>query len=87
MKGEVIGINTAINAAGSGIDFAIPINMVKEMLPDLKSKGRYARSWIGIHIQGLTDELAQVMVSRSPLVALVAEWFKTDQRRTRVSGR
>ncbi len=73
MKGEVIGINTAINAAGSGIGFAIPINMVKEMLPDLKSKGRYARSWIGIHIQGLTDELAQSYGLKEPIGALVAE--------------
>ena len=73
MKGEVIGINTAINAAGSGIGFAIPINMVKEMLPDLKSKGRYARSWIGIHIQGLTDELAQSYGLKEPMGALVAE--------------
>ena len=73
MRGEVIGINTAINAAGSGIGFAIPINMVKEMLPDLKAKGRYARSWIGIHIQQLTQELAQSYGLKEPVGALVAE--------------
>ena len=48
VRGEVIGINTAINAAGSGIGFAIPIDMVKEMLNNLKEKGRFVRSWIGI---------------------------------------
>lgn len=73
MRGEVIGINTAINAAGSGIGFAIPINMVKEMLPDLKAKGRYARSWIGIHIQQLTDDLAQSYGLKEATGALVAE--------------
>lgn len=58
MRGEVIGINTAINAAGSGIGFAIPINMVKAMLPELKEEGRFARSWIGIKIQPMTEALA-----------------------------
>lgn len=58
MRGEVIGINTAINAAGSGIGFAIPINMVKEILPDLNKKGKYTRSWIGVRIQPLTKDLA-----------------------------
>ena len=54
VRGEVIGINTAINAAGSGIGFAIPIDMVKEMLPDLKREGRFVRSWIGIKSSRLT---------------------------------
>ena len=73
MRGEVIGINSAINASGSGIGFAIPINMVKEMLPDLTTKGRYARSWIGIRIQPLTPELAQTFGLKRPVGALVAQ--------------
>ena len=73
MNGEVIGINTAINAAGSGIGFAIPINMVKEMLPDLKEKGRYSRSWIGIRIQPMTPELAETYGLKKPEGALVSE--------------
>ena len=73
MNGEVIGINTAINAQGSGIGFAIPINMVKEMLPDLKEKGRYARSWIGIRIQPMTPELAETYELDKPEGALVSE--------------
>jgi serine protease Do len=72
-RGEVIGINSAINASGSGIGFAIPINMVKNMLTDLKTKGRYARSWIGIKIQPLTPELAQSYGLPKPLGALVSE--------------
>lgn len=73
MRGEVIGINTAINSAGSGIGFAIPINMVKEMIPQLRSKGKYSRSWIGIRIQSLTAELAQTYGLSSPHGALVSE--------------
>ncbi len=73
MRGEVIGINTAINAAGSGIGFAIPINMVKAMLPDLKAKGKYTRSWIGIKIQRMTAELSQSYGLSRPMGALVSE--------------
>lgn len=46
-EGEVIGINAAINAAGQGLGFAIPINQAKKMLPDLKTHGRVLRGWLG----------------------------------------
>lgn len=46
-SGEVIAINTAINAAGQGLGFAIPINQAKKMLPDLKKHGRVLRGWLG----------------------------------------
>ncbi len=46
-EGEVIGINTAINAAGQGLGFAIPINQAKRILEDLKKHGRVMRGWIG----------------------------------------
>ena len=73
VRGEVIGINTAINAAGSGIGFAIPIDMVKEMLPDLKEKGRFVRSWIGIKIQPLDEALAESLGLKNTEGALIAE--------------
>ncbi|MBI3178314.1 MAG: trypsin-like peptidase domain-containing protein [Deltaproteobacteria bacterium] len=76
MRGEVIGINSAINAAGSGIGFAIPINMVKEMLPDLKSKGKFTRSWIGIRIQTMNQALAQSYGLGKSQGALVSEVIK-----------
>lgn len=47
-EGEVIGINTAINAAGQGLGFAIPINQAKLLLPDLKKYGKVARPWLGV---------------------------------------
>ena len=59
LYGEAIGINSAVNAAGSGIGFAIPINMAKKILPSLKDKGRFARSWIGVQITGIDKDIAK----------------------------
>jgi serine protease Do len=58
MNGEVIGINTAIVAQGQGIGFAIPINIAKALLPQLKT-GKITRGWLGLMIQDLTPELAK----------------------------
>ncbi|HET6344173.1 MAG TPA: Do family serine endopeptidase [Myxococcota bacterium] len=76
LQGEVIGINSAINAQGQGIGFAIPINMVKDMLPQLQKGGRFVRSWIGIKIQPLNAELAQSYGLQEPRGVLVAEVVK-----------
>jgi serine protease Do len=51
LKGEVVGINTAINAQGQGLAFAIPVNMVKQMLPSLIKEGRLLRSYLGVGIE------------------------------------
>ncbi|MDH3256640.1 MAG: DegQ family serine endoprotease [Nitrospinota bacterium] len=63
IKGEVIGINTAIisgNTGGNvGIGFAIPINVAKEILKDLKEKGTVTRGWLGVMIQKITPDLAE----------------------------
>lgn len=63
IKGEVIGINTAIisgNTGGNvGIGFAIPINIAKGILVDLKEKGSVTRGWLGVMIQKITPELAK----------------------------
>ncbi|BAU27403.1 Do/DeqQ family serine protease [Aneurinibacillus soli] len=58
LKGEVIGINTAINAEGQGLGFAIPINTVQEVLTDLIKKGKVSRPWVGVSIEDMTPELA-----------------------------
>ncbi len=57
VKGEVVGINTAIVASGQGIGFAIPVNMAKDLLPQLKT-GKISRGRLGVHIQEVTSELA-----------------------------
>ena len=56
--GEVIGINTAIVAAGQGIGFAIPINMAKPIFSQLIQKGNVSRGYLGVTIQPVTEELA-----------------------------
>ena len=61
LAGEVVGINSAVNAAGSGIGFAIPINMAKRIAPVLRDKGRFERSWIGVAIQKVAPEVARGM--------------------------
>jgi serine protease Do len=73
--GEVIGINTAIfsQSGGSvGIGFAIPINMVKDLLPQLK-KGRVIRGWIGVIIQKVTPELKDKLNLPDEKGALVSD--------------
>lgn len=72
LRGEVIGINTAIVAAGQGIGFAIPVNMAKKLLPQLL-QGRVERSWLGVYIQKLTPRLAQSLGLSKPVGALVAQ--------------
>ncbi|RMG59920.1 MAG: DegQ family serine endoprotease [Deltaproteobacteria bacterium] len=58
LRGEVIGINTAIISAGQGIGFAIPVNLVKNIVDQLITTGSVKRGWLGIGIQNLTPELA-----------------------------
>lgn len=48
LSGEVIGINTAINAVGRGLGFAVPIDQAKQVIPQLKSTGKVVRGWLGI---------------------------------------
>jgi serine protease Do len=57
VSGEVVGMNTAISAAGQGIGFAVPINMVKMILPQLKRTGRVVPAWIGVGIRALSPEV------------------------------
>jgi serine protease Do len=61
LKGEVIGINTAINPRANTIGFAVPINMAKQILPQLKAKGAVTRGWLGVVIQRITPELIEAL--------------------------
>ncbi|WP_298436975.1 DegQ family serine endoprotease [Geobacter sp.] len=71
--GEVIGINTAIVAAGQGIGFAIPINMAKQIITQLVSKGKVTRGWLGVTIQPVTGELAKEFGLGKPRGVLVSD--------------
>ncbi|MBU4509550.1 DegQ family serine endoprotease [bacterium] len=59
IKGEVVGINTAIIPYAQGIGFAIPINMAKKNIDDLINLGKVRRSWLGVYIQEVTPEIAK----------------------------
>jgi serine protease Do len=72
MKSEVVGINTAIVAQGENIGFATPINMAKEILPQLKS-GKIIRGWLGIMIQDVTPELAKSFDLKETKGVLIAD--------------
>jgi serine protease Do len=73
MQGEVIGINTAIVAGGSGIGFAIPSNMARKIYTELRDKGRVTRGWLGVSIQPLTPELARSFGAKDPKGVLINE--------------
>lgn len=75
-QGEVIGINTAILAGGQGIGFAIPINMAKSIITQLKETGKVTRGWIGVSVQLVTPDLAKSFGLDSERGALVAEVMK-----------
>lgn len=73
--GEVVGINTAIfsQSGGSvGIGFAVPVNMAKDILPQLKT-GKVVRGWLGVIIQKITPELRSKLDLPSENGALVAD--------------
>ncbi|TMQ23216.1 MAG: Do family serine endopeptidase [Candidatus Rokuibacteriota bacterium] len=72
LRGEVIGINTAIVATGQGIGFAIPANMVKRVTAQLIDRGKVMRGWIGVSMQPLTPELAQSLGLEDTHGAIVA---------------
>jgi serine protease Do len=78
MQGEVVGINTAIIAAGQGIGFAIPINLSKKIIAQLKSEGEVTRGWLGVAIQDLTGEMAEYYGLKDRKGVLVADVFKGD---------
>ena len=76
LKGEVIGINTAIIAPGQsgsiGIGFAIPANAASNVIDQLIKFGETKRGWLGVRIQEVTKEIADVEKLKKPAGALVA---------------
>ncbi len=79
--GDLIGINTAIytnsfDRSNKGVGFAIPSNMVKQVMADLIQHGKVLRSWIGVQIQPLNDSSARAMGLKSPDGALVSDVVK-----------
>ena len=81
MKGEVVGINTAIfsqSGGNVGIGFAIPINLAKGIIDQLKTSGTVTRGWLGVSIQDLSPDLAEYYGVKDGKGALVGEVFEGD---------
>ena len=78
LRGEVIGINTAIINFAQGIGFAIPSNMAKHVIEQLLAKGKVIRGWLGVGIQPLTTELAKKFGVSDGEGVLVNEVFEND---------
>ncbi len=78
LRGEVIGINTAIIHMAQGIGFSIPADMVSRVVDQLVSRGRVVRGWLGVGIQGLTKELAQQFGIKEGQGVLINEVYEGD---------
>ena len=78
MKGNVIGINTAIIASGQGIGFAVPVNMAKGVIKQLKEEGEVTRGWLGVGIQDINDEMAEYYGIKDKEGVLVSKVFPGD---------
>ncbi|MBI5524421.1 MAG: DegQ family serine endoprotease [Desulfarculus sp.] len=76
LRGEVVGINTAIVAQGQGIGFAIPVNLARDVMQQLRNKGKVVRGWLGVYIQQVTKELADKFKLESAEGVLVADVVK-----------
>jgi serine protease Do len=73
VRGEVIGINTAIVRGGSGIGFAIPSNLAKRISSELITTGTITRGWLGVALQPLTTDLATSFAVKDKKGALVSD--------------
>jgi serine protease Do len=77
VRGELVGINTAILAPGGGgnqgIGFAVPVNMARHVMEQILKHGRVVRGWLGVSIQEVTPAIAQAMGLKEARGALVAE--------------
>jgi serine protease Do len=72
-RGQVVGMNTAIRAGATGIGFAMPVDAIKEVLPQLRSTGHVERGKLGLAFQSVTSDLARALGLDAPHGALVAE--------------
>ncbi|MEA1968767.1 MAG: PDZ domain-containing protein [Thermodesulfobacteriota bacterium] len=75
LKGEVVGINTAIIASGQGICFAIPSTLAKGIINQLRDSGEVTKGWMGVAIQDITPELAQYYITPE-----LAQYYNIKQK-------
>lgn len=73
LAGEVIGINTAVRRGANTIGFAVPVNLAKQVLPQLLESGRVSRGWLGVRIQSVDKDMAELLKLGEAGGALVAQ--------------
>ncbi len=73
LRGEAVGINAAVSREGQGIGFAIPINVVKDVLVQLRDHGRVTRGYLGIQLGELDPDVQKLLGLRAPRGALVVD--------------
>jgi serine protease Do len=76
LRGEVIGVNTAIIGGANAIGFAIPIAVVKQILPQLEKTGRVVRGFLGVQPQPITQDMVDTLGLKSTQGALLADVVK-----------
>ena len=76
LRGEVIGVNTAIIGGANTIGFAIPVAVVKQILPQLEKTGRVARGFLGVQPQPITQDMVDTLGLKSTQGALIADVVK-----------
>ncbi len=79
LKGQVVGINSQIfsrTGGFMGVSFAIPVDVAKRVIEQLKDNGKVSRGWLGVYIQEVTRELALSFGLKSPRGALIVEVIK-----------
>jgi 2-alkenal reductase len=78
-RGRVIGVNTAINAregVSSGVGFAVPVNLIRRIVPQLIREGRYAYPWLGISGRDVNSDIVEAMKLPERRGALIVEVIK-----------
>ncbi|MFT3707419.1 MAG: trypsin-like peptidase domain-containing protein [Archangium sp.] len=73
LRGEVIGMNTAIIGAATGIGFAVPANLIKAVVPQLEKTGTVTRGWLGVGIQDVSPALAKALLVPGKDGALITQ--------------
>jgi serine protease Do len=76
-RGQAIGINTLIMTQGvaqsAGVGFAVPIDVAKDVVPQLREKGKVVRGWLGVTIQAVGEDMAKSLKLKEPKGAIVSD--------------
>ncbi len=87
MRGEVVGVNSAVISNAQGIGFAVPINMVKDLLPNLLDNGHVERGWLGMTVVEEPGKHSAQVVDVYPGGPAAAAGLRSGDRVTTINGR